>query len=58
VLGDLDQQRDTLKGTQKRLYIVADVLGISGDTIRMVERRVKTDKWVFYVGVVIFLLFC
>ena len=38
VLGDLGQQREMLKGTQKRLYGVANTLGISGDTIRMVER--------------------
>ncbi|KAF7447207.1 protein transport protein BOS1 [Pyrenophora tritici-repentis] len=58
VLGDLGQQRDMLKGTQKRLYTVANTLGISGDTIRMVERRAKQDKWIFWAGVVIFFLFC
>lgn len=58
VLGDLGQQREILKGTQRRLYTVANTLGISGDTIRMVERRAKQDKWIFYTGVVVFLLFC
>lgn len=58
VLGDLGQQREMLKGTQKKLYTVANTLGISGDTIRMVERRAKQDKWVFWAGVVIFFLFC
>jgi len=58
VLGDLGQQRDMLKGTQKRLYTVANTLGISGDTIRMVERRAKQDKWIFWAGVVVFFLFC
>ena len=58
VLGDLGQQRDMLKGTQRRLYTVANTLGISGDTIRMVERRAKQDKWIFYGGVVIFFAFC
>lgn len=58
VLGDLGQQREMLKGTQKRLYSVANTLGISGDTIRMVERRAKQDKWIFGVGVVVFFLFC
>jgi Golgi SNAP receptor complex protein 2 len=58
VLGDLGQQRDMLKGTQKRLYTVANTLGISGDTIRMVERRAKQDKWIFWGGVVVFFLFC
>jgi hypothetical protein len=58
VLGDLGQQREMLKGTQKRLYSVANTLGVSGDTIRMVERRAKQDKWIFGAGVVIFFVFC
>jgi len=58
VLSDLGQQREMLKGTQKRLYSVANTLGISGDTIRMVERRAREDKWIFAAGVIIFILFC
>jgi Golgi SNAP receptor complex protein 2 len=58
VLGDLGQQREIMKGTQKRLYTVANTLGVSGDTIRMVERRAKQDKWIFGAGVVVFFLFC
>lgn len=58
VLGDLGQQREMLKGTQRKLYSVANTLGISGDTIRMVERRAMQDKWIFYGGVVVFFLFC
>lgn len=58
VLGDLGQQREMLKGTQKKLYNVGNTLGVSGDTIRMVERRAKQDKWIFWAGVVIFFLFC
>lgn len=58
VLGDLGQQREMLKSTQKRLYSVANTLGVSGDTIRMVERRAREDKWIFFAGVVVFFLFC
>lgn len=58
VLGDLGQQREILKGTQKRLYSVANTLGISGDTIRMVERRAMQDKWIFWGGVAVFFTFC
>ncbi|KAJ5698016.1 synaptobrevin [Penicillium macrosclerotiorum] len=58
VLADLGQQREVLKGTQRRLYSVANTLGISGDTIRMVERRARQDKWIFWGGVVVFFLFC
>jgi Golgi SNAP receptor complex protein 2 len=58
VLGNLGQQREILKGTQRRLYNVGNTLGISGDTIRMVERRAKQDKWIFWTGVVVFFVFC
>lgn len=58
VLGDLGQQREMLKNTQKRLYSVANTLGISGETIRMVERRAREDKWIFAAGVIIFFAFC
>ncbi len=58
VLGDLGQQREILKSTQKKLYSVGNTLGISGDTIRMIERRAKQDKWIFWAGVVVFFLFC
>lgn len=58
VLADLSEQRGMLKSTQKRLYSVANTLGISGDTIRMIERRAKQDKWMFYGGVVVFFVFC
>ncbi|KAJ9142812.1 Protein transport protein BOS1 [Coniochaeta hoffmannii] len=58
VLGDLGNQRETLKGAQKRLYDVAGTLGLSGNTIRMIERRAKQDKWIFGAGVVVFFVFC
>ncbi|KAK5633705.1 hypothetical protein RRF57_009419 [Xylaria bambusicola] len=58
VLGDLGAQRDMLKNTQRRLYSVANTLGVSGDTIRMIERRAKQDKWIFWGGVVVFFGFC
>lgn len=58
VLGDLQDQRSILKNTQRKLYSVGNTLGISRDTIRMIERRSKEDKWIFYGGIVVFLLFC
>ncbi|KAK3389882.1 hypothetical protein B0H63DRAFT_409744 [Podospora didyma] len=58
VLGDLGQQREMLKNTQRRLYSVGNTLGISGDTIRMIDRRARQDKWIFWAGVVVFVLFC
>ena len=57
VLGDLGDQREVLKGTQRKLYNIGNMLGISGDTIRMVERRAKQDKWIFWGGVIVFVVF-
>lgn len=57
VLGDLGDQREILKNTQRKLYNIGTTLGISGDTIRMVERRAKQDKWIFWGGVVVFIGF-
>lgn len=58
VLGDLGQQREMLKGTQRKLYSVATTLGISGDTIKMVERRAKQDKWIFWASILVFFGLC
>lgn len=57
VLGDLGDQREMLKGTQKKLYSVGSTLGISGDTIRMIDRRARQDKWIFWGCVVVFVIF-
>lgn len=57
MLGDLGDQREMLKGTQKKLYNIGTTLGVSGDTIRMVERRAKEDKFIFWGGVVVFIVF-
>lgn len=49
-LGDLRDQSTALKGTQRRLRDIAVGLGLSGNTIRLIERRTKGDKWIFYGG--------
>lgn len=58
MLQNLGEQKAMLKNTQRKLYSVANTLGISRDTIRMIERRAAQDKWIFYGGVVVFLVFC
>lgn len=57
VLDNLARDKDILKETQRRLYSVGNTLGISGDTIRMVERRAKQDKWIFAAGIIVFFTF-
>ena len=58
VLGSLGEQCDMMKNTQRKLYSAGNTLGVSGDTIRMIERRAREDKWIFGAGVIIFFVFC
>ncbi|KAF2147373.1 uncharacterized protein K452DRAFT_314550 [Aplosporella prunicola CBS 121167] len=58
VLRDLEDQREMLNGTRRKLYSVANMLEVSNDTIRMVKRCAKQDKWMFWGGVTAFSVFC
>ncbi|KAI8917294.1 snare region anchored in the vesicle membrane C-terminus-domain-containing protein [Powellomyces hirtus] len=55
-LQELYQQRDTLKGAQRRLYDIANHLGLSTSVIKYIERRTTEDKWLFFGGVTITIL--
>ncbi|PLW26037.1 hypothetical protein PCANC_22399 [Puccinia coronata f. sp. avenae] len=50
ILGNLGDQRDMLKGTQKKLRSAANVLGLSRETIQFIERRSKADFILFGIG--------
>lgn len=49
----LRSQRSTLKGAHRRIVDMANTLGLSNQTMRLVEKRVSEDKFVFIGGVVI-----
>ncbi|XP_060526046.1 probable Golgi SNAP receptor complex member 2 [Cylas formicarius] len=52
-LESLRSQRMTLKGAQRRIMDMANTLGLSNHTMRLIEKRVSEDKVVFVLGVVI-----
>ncbi|PWN37538.1 uncharacterized protein FA14DRAFT_116981 [Meira miltonrushii] len=54
---NLTEQRDILKGTQRRLRDVGVTLGLSRDVIGYIERRSTQDNILFVVGA-IFTLIC
>ncbi|AOW07969.1 protein transport protein BOS1 [Yarrowia lipolytica] len=56
-LGDLQEQSDILRSTGKKMRSVAETLGLSRETIKMVEKRARQDKRFFYGGIV-FMLVC
>lgn len=56
ILGNLRGQRDTLKNAHKRILDMGNTLGLSNDTMRMIERRLKEDKVVMIGGMGVTLL--
>ncbi|KAJ1304837.1 hypothetical protein OPQ81_005971 [Rhizoctonia solani] len=57
VLDNLVDQRNILKGTQRRLLDAANTLGLSRDVIGWIEKRTTQDTIIFVVGAV-FTFFC
>ncbi|EQC38521.1 hypothetical protein SDRG_04228 [Saprolegnia diclina VS20] len=56
-LGNLSDQRDRMKGVQRKVLDVANRLGLSGSLLRIIERRDTVDKWIVYGGMVLVLGF-
>uniref|UniRef100_A0A6B2EGH9 Putative golgi snap receptor complex member 2 n=1 Tax=Phlebotomus kandelakii TaxID=1109342 RepID=A0A6B2EGH9_9DIPT len=50
ILDNLRNQRETLKGAHKRIMDIGNTLGLSNQTMRMIERRVREDKYVLLGG--------
>jgi len=53
MLESLRNQRETIKGFRRKMIDVANVLGMSGTVMRLIERRQEGDKWVLYGGMII-----
>jgi len=47
---ELANQREMLKGTQKRVLDMLTTLGVSSSTIRIIERRNAVDKIIVFGG--------
>ncbi|XP_066258975.1 probable Golgi SNAP receptor complex member 2 [Euwallacea similis] len=52
-LESLRSQRSVLKGAHKRIMDMANTLGLSNHTMRLIEKRISEDKGVFIAGVVV-----
>uniref|UniRef100_A0A183TSX9 GOSR2 n=1 Tax=Schistocephalus solidus TaxID=70667 RepID=A0A183TSX9_SCHSO len=48
-LSALKEQRNTLKGTQRRVLDLMNTLGLSNAVMRLIQRRSHQDKVLFYV---------
>lgn len=50
ILNGLRDQRSTLKGAQKKMLDVANMLGLSNTVMRIIERRATQDKFIMIGG--------
>ena len=57
MLKSLRDQKDAIKGTQRKMIDVANVLGMSKSNIRLIERIYEEDKWVLFGGMAVTCLF-
>ncbi|CAP29216.1 Protein CBR-MEMB-2 [Caenorhabditis briggsae] len=57
IFEDLQQQKFSLLSINKRLHFLTKSLGLSDTTIRLIEKRVREDKKLFYIGVTCCLIF-
>lgn len=51
VLHSLHDQGDFLKATHRRILDLANMIGVSQSTLRLIERRHFFDKWLVYLGI-------
>ena len=59
IVESLRSQRTMLKNARERMLNLMNTLGMSNDTIRIIQRRVQEDKWIFYGGIfTTFLIIC
>jgi Golgi SNAP receptor complex protein 2 len=50
VLSETNRQGSSLKGIQKKVLSIGSTLGLSNNTLRMIERRLFGDKLILYGG--------
>lgn len=56
ILENMREQRNTLKGARRRMIDIANTLGLSNTTMRLIERRAAEDKYILFGGMFITLI--
>jgi Golgi SNAP receptor complex protein 2 len=50
ILENMRSQRSTLKSTHRRMMDIANTLGLSNTTMRLIEKRALEDKYILLGG--------
>ncbi|KAH7728010.1 membrin [Aphelenchoides avenae] len=57
VLSSIRSQGMNLHGVKRKVLDIGQTLGLSSTTLRMIEKRLDEDWWVFIVGCILVLIF-
>uniref|UniRef100_A0AC34PX56 Golgi SNAP receptor complex member 2 n=1 Tax=Panagrolaimus sp. JU765 TaxID=591449 RepID=A0AC34PX56_9BILA len=57
ILTNMKEQGLNLKAVRTKILDIGQTLGLSGTTLRMIEKRLEEDWWIFIVGCVFVLIF-
>nr|GEU54780.1 membrin-11 [Tanacetum cinerariifolium] len=53
ILAKYSEQRERLKGAQRKALDVLNTLGLSNSVLRLIERRNRVDQWIKYGGMIL-----
>ena len=53
VLKQMDEQGDLLKSARRKVWDVANTLGLSNSLMKIIQRRERGDKWLVYGGMLV-----
>eukprot|EP00744_Colponema_vietnamica_P023313 GILI01033705.1.p1 GENE.GILI01033705.1~~GILI01033705.1.p1 ORF type:complete len:228 (+),score=25.06 GILI01033705.1:48-686(+) len=56
ILNSLSDQKDKIKGAQRKVLDVANSLGLSSSLLRIIDRRHQMDRWLVYGGMIVTLI--
>ncbi|KAL9993669.1 putative GOSR2/Membrin/Bos1 [Helianthus debilis subsp. tardiflorus] len=56
ILAKYSEQRERLKGAQRKALDVLNTLGLSNSVLRIIERRNRVDQWIKYAGMILTLV--
>ncbi|MCE3216211.1 Membrin-11 [Datura stramonium] len=56
ILSKYSEQRDRLKGAQRKALDVLNTLGLSNSVMRLIEKRNRVDRWIKYAGMILTIL--
>ncbi|KAL8162587.1 hypothetical protein V2J09_014076 [Rumex salicifolius] len=53
ILSKFSEQRERMKGAQRKALDILNTVGLSNSVLRLIERRNRVDTWIKYLGMIL-----